>query len=105
LISPDSIAFSPSASTHKLTRAGELAHTERGVTMTKARLCPPWSNTFLLLQHKTSYVRVGASGFARGKLRRALRESGVTVREETSWRAPRLPTGSRPTSTPAAGRH
>ena len=95
LISPGAISFSPSASSHGLAGVGELAHSQPGIALTTARLRPPWSNTFLYVQgHESSYVRVGPSLFSRHKLRRALSESGVTVHEETCWRAPRLLAGS-----------
>ena len=77
--------------TGKLTRSTFFEDTERSVTLTRAWLAPPWADTFLILRHKSSHVRIGASVFARGRLRHALRASGVTVNETTSWRAPRLP--------------
>jgi hypothetical protein len=95
LITPSSIVFYPSDATRKLTGAHDLEDTERGVTMTTALMRPPWSNTFLLVQDKSSPVLVRASLFARHKLRRALRQSGVTVHEKKSWRAPHLSPGSR----------
>jgi hypothetical protein len=96
LITPSSIVFYPSDETRRLTGADDIEDTERSVTMTTALIRPPWSNTFLLLQDKSSPVLVRASPFARHKLRRALQQSGVTVHERKSWRAPHLPPGSRP---------
>ena len=101
LITPSSIVFYPSDETRKRTGADDLEDTERSVTMTTALMRPPWSNTFLLLQDKTSPVLVRAPLFARHKLLRALQQSGVTVHEEKSWRAPHLP----PDSRPAPSRH
>lgn len=91
MISPDSVVFYPSALTHKRTRAGDLLHSDGSVTVTTARLCPPWANTFVILQDRSSRVRLAASVFSRGKLRRALREAGFIVRDAASWVAPRLP--------------
>ena len=95
LVSPGAIVFRPSPSRHTHAGAGELAHTQPGIALTTARLRPPWSNTFLYVQGDESfYVRVGPSLFRRHKLRHALSDSGVTVHEETCWRAPRLLAGS-----------
>ena len=95
LISPEVIVFAPFASTSKVAVTGEFAHTGRSITMTKVRLRSPWSNTFLLLQDKSSYVRIETSGFARRTLRRALRDAGMTLQEAASWHAPPPPAGSR----------
>jgi hypothetical protein len=75
VIAPDSIVFAPFASSGELAEAGEFAHTGRSITITRARLRPPWADTFLLLRDKT------------------LLGSGVTAQLRTSWRAPRLPAG------------
>ena len=86
-ISPDAIAF--------LSRdRGEPArfeHAGRDITMVKGRLCRPWANTFLFLQDKDATARVAASMTARRGLRRALRDAGVTVQEQSSSRRPELP--------------
>ena len=93
LISPGSVVFAPFASTGSLAGVDELTHTGRTITVTTAWLCPPWANTFLLLRHGNSRVRVVTSISARRKLKHSLRKSGMTVREETSSRPPRLPAG------------
>jgi hypothetical protein len=93
LISPDSVAFAPFASTGSLAEAGEFTHTGRTITMTGAWRCPPWANTFLLLRHGNSHVRVVMSISARHRLKHSLRKSGMKVSEETSWGPPRLPAG------------
>ena len=65
--------------------ARELVHTGRKVTITTALLRPPWADTFLILNdNKAGYVRAETSVFARRRLGRALRESGVTVAQRTS---------------------
>jgi hypothetical protein len=93
LISSGAIVFTPFASPGRREGVGRFAHTASSVTVTTALLCPPWLNTSLLLQNRSSSVRVAAPVFARRKLRRALRAAGVTVQGETAWRAPQLPRG------------
>ncbi|MBV9164859.1 MAG: hypothetical protein JO342_01780 [Solirubrobacterales bacterium] len=86
-ISADAIAFM----SHDLGQPTRFAHSEGDITMVTARLCPPWANTFLFLQDSDSTVRIAASMSARRGLRRALRDAGVTVHEQSSSRAPDLP--------------
>ena len=72
------------------------------MTITTALLAPPWADTFLILNdNKAGYVRAGTSVFARRRLRRALRESGVTVAHEPPCALRRYP-GSASVSTPSA---
>jgi hypothetical protein len=89
------VVFAPFAWTGDSIGTEELVDSDRSVTITTALLYPPWADTVLLLNHKAWEVRVGTSVFARRRLRRALRESGVTVAQKTSWRPPPLPTASR----------
>jgi hypothetical protein len=74
----------------KLTLARDFTSRERSVVITTARLRLPLANVFLLLHDKDSEVRLAVSLFARRRLRRALRASGVSVDDQASWRAPRL---------------
>lgn len=92
LISADAVVFSPFDWTGDSSGSWELVHTGRKVTITTALLRPPWADTFLILKDKkTGHVRAGTSVFARRRLRRALRESGVTVAQRTSLGPPPLP--------------
>lgn len=86
-ISPDSIAFM----SRDPGQPKRFDHSEADITMVKGRLCPPWANTFLFLKDRASTVRVAASMSARRDLRRALRDAGVTVHEQSSSRTPELP--------------
>jgi hypothetical protein len=87
MISADEIVFA----TRDPSGTRRFAHADRSITMTKARLRPPWSNTYLLLQDKKSAVRVAAPFVARRALRSAVRESGVKLIERSSWGAPQNP--------------
>jgi hypothetical protein len=94
-MSSEAVVFSPFAWTGDSVGAGEVVDTGRRLTITTAVLCPPWADTFLILKdNKAGYLRAGTSVFARRRLRRALRESGVTVAQRTSWRPPPLRTDS-----------
>jgi hypothetical protein len=87
-VSPDAVVFAPFAWDSKSTGTGELVDSGREVTLTTALLYPPWAQTFLILSHGDWVVRVQTSMFARRRLRRALREAGLTVAGQTSWRPP-----------------
>ena len=86
-ISGDAIAFV----SHDLGKPTRFAHAEGEITMVTARLCPPWANTFLFLRDRDSTVRIAASMSARRGLRRALRDAGVIVHEQSSSRTPEIP--------------
>jgi hypothetical protein len=77
LVSPDEITFLTCGSAHTV----RLAHHKPTITMAKARLRGPWSSTVLLLEDQGAKTPVTLSAFARRRLRRALRESGVKVLE------------------------
>ena len=70
----------------RLTQAGIRVRGEDEVSAPEREL-PQWANTFLL-RVGGGCVRFAASVFARGGLRRSLRESGVEVQEKPSWQAP-----------------
>lgn len=93
LISPGTIVFEPSVDTIKDTGSRSLAHTDPSITMTRVWLSSPWASTFVLLHDRDRYVRVGTRLFARHRLRQALRDSGLTVREDSAWRTPPLADG------------
>lgn len=86
-VSPDAIAFT----SHDLGEPTRVDHSEPDITMVKGRLCPPWADTFLFLHGRASTVRLAASMSARRRLRRALRDAGVAVHEQSSSRTPELP--------------
>jgi hypothetical protein len=88
-VSPDALVFAASGGT-------QVVHLERRVTVATGLLCPPWSNTFLLLRDKTVFARVGASALSRRRLRRALREIGVAVDTALSWHAPPIQSSALP---------
>jgi hypothetical protein len=85
------VVYAPFEWTGDSVGARELVDTGRSMTITTALLAPPWADAFLILNdNKAGYVRAGTSVFARRRLGRALRESGVTVARRTSWRPPPL---------------
>ena len=63
-ISPDAIFF--------LAGNTRFEHGESTITLVKGRLCPPWANTFLFLQNRSSSVRLAGPAHIRHSLRRAL---------------------------------
>jgi hypothetical protein len=93
LISPGTVVFEPSVDTIKHTGSRALAHTDPSITITRVWLSSPWASTFVLVHDRDRYVRVGTRLFARHRLRRALRDSGLTVREDSAWRTPPLADG------------
>jgi hypothetical protein len=90
LVSPGTVVFIPSGLTKRLTGVGEFSHTAPSITLVTARVGVPWAS-FLVLENDGSIVRIGVPVWARRRARCALVGSGLTVHEETSWRAPRLP--------------
>jgi hypothetical protein len=99
VISPGTVVFEPSVDTIKATGARELAHTDPSITLTRVWLSSPWASTFVLLHDRDRYARVGTRLSAHRRLRRALRDSGLIVREDTAWRTPQLLDGRTATLT------
>ena len=90
LITPSSIVFYPSDETpqaHGRRRFGGHRAQRHHDDSTDAAAVV---EHFLAPTRQTSPKLVRASLFARHKLRRALQQSGVTVHEKKSWRAPHL---------------
>ena len=82
-VSPDDVVF--------IAGNTRFEHSEPTITLVKGRLCPPWANTFLFLQNGSSPVRLAGPAHIRHSLRRALKETDLTVNEQTSSGAPDLP--------------
>jgi hypothetical protein len=69
---------------------GPLVHTGRTIVMLRARLMPPWFNTSVILtgdprrgEATTAAVTVG--GWARRRVRRALRGAGYLLIDAATW--------------------
>lgn len=65
----------------RFTGIDRFRHTNRRVTMLKARLVPPWFNTRLVIEEGDQVALVSLPGWSRGRLRRALRAAGFEVDE------------------------
>ena len=71
--------------TQSLSRISRIVHTDRQVTLVKARLVPPWFNTSLVLHDdETSGYAVTWFG-ARNRLRASLTAAGFDVQEVRTW--------------------
>jgi hypothetical protein len=91
LISSEAVVFTTTGHANPV----RFAHTKPAITMDVARRCPPWSNTFLLLQDGGNQALVALSSLGRPRLRRALRGAGLKLTEQRSARPPRLAAGAK----------
>lgn len=89
-ITPEGVSFAESAGTR------QFVHGSPDVVLVRARLRPPLANTFLILRAGRARLRVTVSGLNRRRLRRALRQTGLTVVDVTRWTAPVSATSARP---------
>jgi hypothetical protein len=80
-----SIVLETDRVTRALSRVTRIVHTDRHVTLVKARLAPPWFNTALVLHDDDVSGYVVTWLGARDRLRDALRAAGFQVQEVTTW--------------------
>jgi hypothetical protein len=70
--------------TRWLSSISRIVHTDRQVTLLKARLVPPWCNTSLLLHDDKAYGYATTWLGARNRLRDSLTAAGFEVQELTT---------------------
>jgi hypothetical protein len=84
-IAPSAIVLEPDRPTRLLIRVSRIVHTDRQVTLVKARLVPPWFNTSVVLhdEHASGYAATWLG--ARHRLCASLKDAGFGVQEVRTW--------------------
>jgi hypothetical protein len=84
-IDRDAIVVEAGRFTSMLTDEARVVHTDRRVVLLKARLGPPWFNTFVLLHDDKVAGNVSAGFRKRDRLRKSLKAAGYDVEEVTRF--------------------
>ena len=84
-VAPNAIVLKTDRLTSSLSHVSRILHTDRRVTLVKARLVPPWFNTSLVV-HDDEIIGYAVTWFgARVRLRVSLKAAGFDVQEVTTW--------------------
>ncbi len=84
-IAPGAIVLEPDRLTRSLIRVSRIVHTDRQVTLVKARLVPPWFSTSLVLHDRDASGYAATWLGARHRLRASLKDAGFDVQEIRTW--------------------
>jgi len=88
LIATGSIALTTGPALRRLTSIEKIEHAGPTVTLILARFGLPWMNTSIVVRSVDAVGIATTWGFARRRVRGALRAAGFTIEEQRTWISP-----------------